>query len=240
MLRFFTTTTQFICINIVGMERMIFFGFYELANFTLYLTMLFGLKLFFQRNMPKDYNVILLYQIGTSLLLIYSDFVYFNLFFSKRTLNTVQLFFPIFHFFLLGTFVKKSFKKLFYKQPGDFIFYLFLTLLIFLFFIDQKKLQYYSAAISNFGLLVLCFFYYFSYIVSKVEFLNSKSYSFATVTGIFLSAGISIPIYLFSNIFNRADYPELFYSISIIAPVTSIILYFSFFKSQLCLTQKNI
>jgi hypothetical protein len=239
-LRFFTTGTQIICINIVGMERMVFFGFYELANFTLYVTMLFGLKLFFQRNIPKDYNVILLYQIGTSFVLIYSDFVYFNLFFSKRTFDTVQLFFPIFHFFLLGIFVRKSSKKSSNKQYGDFIFYLFLTLLFFLFFIDQKKLQYYSAAISNFGLLVLCFFYYFSYVVSKVEILNYKSYSFTIVTGIFLGSGISIPIYLFSNIFSRVDYPELFYSISIIAPVTSIILYFSFFKSLLCLTQKNI
>ena len=219
---------------------MIFFGFYELANFTLYLTMLFGLKLFFQKNTPKDYNVILIYQIGTSLMLIYSDLVFFKLFFTKGTLNVVQLFFPFFHFFLLGTFVKKSSKKIIYKKYGNIIFYLFLILLFFLFFIDQKKLQYYSAAISNFGLLVLCFIYYFSNIASKDEFLDYKSYSFATVTGIFLSSGISIPIYLFSNIFNRVDYPELFYSISIIAPITSIILYFSFFKSLLCLTQKNI
>ncbi len=222
------------------MERTIFLFLYELTNLVLYLTLFMAIKLIIEKKISKNFSYLFVYLIVTTLLVVYSDLIFFKCISSIIFLKKIKLFFPSFHFIILGLFVCKWFKNRIYKNHGNIIIYFFTFLLFVGFLLDLKKYSYYSVAISNLGLIILCSFYYYSHVITKVEALNYNSFSFISISGIFISSGASLPVYLFTNIIDKSLSEELFFSISIIAPLSSLILYLFFFKSFLCLKHQKI
>jgi len=221
------------------MERKIFLIVYQTANIFLYVSVFWHLYKKQKNIIPKVFNNILIYQVITSFFLIAADLVYFKILDSSLTLNKVQLFFPLFHFYFLSSFIKQNFSDAKNRHTTNFIFFATIILLISFLIIDSDEYNYYTATVSNVGLICLVLVYYKNLLSGKLDITINKSATFYLNTGIFISSGFSIPIYLFGKLLESRLNSGVFYFISILAPVSSIILYLFIIKSISCLNQKT-
>jgi hypothetical protein len=220
------------------MERIIFLIVYQTANILLYVSVFWHIHKKRKYIIPKAFNGVLIYQVVTSLMLIISDLVYFKFVDNLIALNKAQLFFPLFHFFFLSSFVIKSSSESRNKLFTNCVFFATILLLIVITIVDSDKFNYYTITVSNVGLIILVLIYYNNLFYGKKDITLNKSASFFLNTGVFISSGFSLPIYLFGKILESRLSSGTFYFVSILAPVSSIILYLFIIKSISCLNQK--
>ena len=105
--------------------------------------------------------------------------------------------------------------------------------------IDIKNETYYSATISNFGMILFSLFFYFDLINNKHDDLIDKNPTIYIINGVFFGAGFLVPILIFGNHLKEILDINTYNCIAILAPTGTIIMNLFFFKSILCIRQKK-
>ena len=144
-----------------------------------------------------------------------------------------ELIFSIIHFSLLALFILKQIKNL--TSNFYWIYFLILLILVGVNFFDLMNGSYYSASISNVGLIIFCLIYFLDLLKDNSGIVLKNDPLFLIITGIFLGSGTLTPILLFGNHLKEIIDPDTFFWVALLSPVSSIIMYSLFLKSFLCI-----
>ena len=144
-----------------------------------------------------------------------------------------ELIFSIIHFSLLALFILKQIKNL--TSNFYWIYFLILLILVGVNFFDLMNGSYYSASISNVGLIIFCLIYFLDLLKDNSGIVLKNDPLFLIITGIFLGSGTLTPILLFGNHLKEIIDPDTFFWVALLSPISSIIMYSLFLKSFLCI-----
>ena len=215
------------------MSEIVFNIVYELADFLLLILLISS---FFVINRNHSIKYFLIFQ--TYIILCSADNLalellrYYN-YLEKVNWIIFQLLLSTIHFGLLSFFLLKQLNKR--SSYVNFLFIFILSLLIIFNFLDYKNSNYYSATISNIGLIIFCLFYYVDILKGNLDIDLKSNPMFLIASGLFLGSGLSTPILLFGNHLRVILDHNTYYWVAILSPVSSIIMYSIFLKSFLCI-----
>ena len=219
------------------MSELVFNIVYELANLLILLNFILSLSVFKKRQLQSKFRIFQTYLFFALIEVGFVDLIrltklslYINWFYPSIVFTT-------FHFSILSFFIYKDFKKKLIIHKV--IFLLILFLLIIMNFIDVKNETYYSATISNFGMILFSLFFYLDLIKNKHDDLVEKEPTIYIINGIFFGAGFLVPILIFGNHLREILDPNIYYWIAILSPTGSIIMNLFFLKSILCIRQNT-
>ena len=143
--------------------------------------------------------------------------------------------FSIIHTFLIMYLIKLEFLKLRKISNLNRLFSITIALQSIFCLYDLYANTYYSATYSNLIILITLISYYIIYFKSSLVINNYKNKSgLLLLKGIFLSTSFITPIILFGKYAKSIFFGETYYAISLTGPISSIILYYYFFKTLLC------
>ncbi len=144
----------------------------------------------------------------------------------------------IFHFVFLNVFIYRVLKNAVIKRLFIFIFSLFLFVILYILLktlVDKNS--YVVNTITNFFLVVSCFFYYYDFFESvPVKKLFYES-SFWVVGGIFICMTVTVPLNAIRGFFPRESSDEINLYMGAIASFSYGIMHLSFVKAYLCSTK---
>ena len=219
------------------MSELVFNIVYELANILILLNFIFS-KFFFRKiNIEKKFLVFQAYLFFALFEVAFVDIVrltslsyYVNWFYPSIIFTTI-------HFALLSYFMFMEIKMKLRLYIVSF--FLFLFLLVIMNVVDIKNETYYSATISNFGMILFSLFFYFDLIKNKHDDFIDKNPAIYIINGVFFGAGFLVPILIFGNHLREILDINTYNWIAILAPTGTIVMNLFFFKSILCIRQKT-
>ena len=141
----------------------------------------------------------------------------------------------IIHFAFLTFFISKFLAN---KKLSNIVFFIFIVLLLmillFLFTNDLSQQQSKAFAVSNFGLVIFCFFYYYQLFESMPRINLLSEPSFWIVNGIFFSMCATIPVLLLRSFLTDTISADFYSIVVAIIPFSYGIMHLFFIKAYLC------
>lgn len=215
------------------MSELVFNIVYSLADLLLLILLISS---FFVVNKPhsiKQFSIFQIYLILCSIDNSVLEILRFYNCLGKFNWIIFELIFSSVHYCLLSLFLIKQLKR----NP-KYLNFIYVSIFIFLIvfnFIDYKNSTYYSASISNIGLIIFCVIYYLDLLHGDFDINLRRDPMFLIASGLFLGSGSLTPILLFGNHLWFLLDSETYYWLAILSPTSSIIMYFVFFRSFLCI-----
>ena len=220
------------------MSEIIFDIIYQLANVALLICLIFSFYISKRKYKSRSYRIIHWYLVIALFNNVIIDVVRF---FIPMYLNYSFFFlllFSTFHFSILTFYIIILLNK---KSLLISIFYfLIISVLFYYNYYDIQNSTYYSATISNIGLIFFSLIYYFDLIKYSSKLDLKVQPSFFVISGIFFSSALMLPILLFGGYLHLILNSNLFYLLAILAPISSISMYIFFIKSFLCIRRIKV
>jgi hypothetical protein len=219
------------------MGKAIFFSIYHLANALLFLSFLLFLFNFFKFKEEKNYKILTIYLLISVLAVSFFELKRNNLISMVDDYTIFKLLYNYLHFLIFYIIISQECQFSILKYS---LAILILTIAyIFMSFYDYHFKTIYSTSITNIALILTCILYYY-YLLVKLPLKELKhDETFLIIKGVFLSSGLLMPIYLFSDQISHLITADTFYFVAIIAPISSLILYSYFIKSFICLMKRK-
>ena len=215
------------------MSEIVFNIVYELADFLLLVLLISSFFVINKYHSIKYFLIFHIYIILCSADNLALELLRYYNYLEKVNFLIFQLLFSTLHFGLLSFFLIKQLNKR--SSYVNFTYIFILSLLIIFNFLDYKNSHYYSATISNIGLIIFCLFYYIDILKGNLDIDLKSNPMFLIASGLFLGSGLSTPILLFGNHLSVILDHDTFYWVAIFSPVSSIVMYSIFLKSFLCI-----
>lgn len=219
------------------MSEIVFNIVYELANILILLNLILSLSVFKKKQLQSKIRIFQIYLFFAFIEVGFVDLIRFTKLSLYINWFYPSIVFTTFHFSILSFFIYTVLKKK--LKIYKVIFLLILSLLITMNFIDIKNETYYSATISNFGMILFSLFFYLDLIKNKHDELVEKDPTIYIINGIFFGAGFLVPILIFGNHLREILDPNIYYWIAILSPMGTIIMNLFFLKSILCIRQNT-
>lgn len=190
------------------------------------------LKLF-KNGKQAGYIILIIYTSISVFIYIIQELLSAGIFEKNMFTWFLVLLFVVIHTLLLSLY------QVIYVFQKKFIFQIIfiaglITLIIFTLF-DFLNNNYYCVTFSNLFLIGMSLFSYKEFLKIKEPIALNKNHSFIVVNGIFYSSCLSLPIYIFGNLIRGSISSNAYYYVSIVSPLSSIILYYMIIRSVLCI-----
>lgn len=154
---------------------------------------------------------------------------------SNLTYGIVNNSLLLFHFIFLTAFIYQVLPNKFISKIFFIIQAFFLLIIIYSFFTnDLTKHQPTTFAVSNFGLVIFCFFYYYQLFESMPRINLLSEPSFWIVNGIFFSMCATIPVLLLRSFLTDTISADFYSIVVAIIPFSYGIMHLFFIKAYLC------
>lgn len=214
------------------MVNIVFNIFFELANLLLVISLLLTFIKFFKNKLPNNFAFLLLYLVISSVEYLIFELNRFSILIFFDNQKLVDLFFALIHFLLLAFFILTEIKMK-RKIILYFLYYSIGSIILVLIYFDFIKSSYYSVTVSNLGLIIFSTLYFNSLMRTEHNNYIGQSSSFYIISGLFLGTSMLLPIILFGLYLKSILNPDAFLLISILAPISSILMYSFFIKALL-------
>jgi hypothetical protein len=215
------------------MSKVVFNIVYSFADVFLLILLIFSFFVHNKSHSIKHFLIFHIYLILCSIDNLALEILRFYDYLGKVNWMIFELIFSFFHFGLFSLFLIKQLKR-----KAIYVFYLYVLILTFLtvvIFIDYKNSNYYSASISNIGLIIFCVIYYLDLLNGNLHVDLKSDPMFLITTGLFLGSGTLTPILLFGNHLRQILDNDTYYWVAILSPISSIVMYCIFLRSFLCI-----
>jgi hypothetical protein len=212
----------------------LFFSLYWLANISILILSFLSTKLIFNKKRSDFLHFFYLYPLIGTIHIVCFELNRFDVFMSYPSYLTTFIF-SFFHFSffsLLLISITGGIKK----NPIIFLIFLFFSLIVLIsIYFDTLYHKYFTPSVGNLGLTIISAYYFVNLFKEKSVINLYKDPGFYIATGLFFSSIVMIPILLFFDYFRSHFGTNIFYLISSIAPISSLLLYGFLIKAVLCI-----
>lgn len=217
----------------------LFFSLYWLSNISILILSVLSTKLICSKKRSDFLHFFYLYPLIGSIHIMCFELNRFGIFMSYSSYLTTFIFsFFHFSFFSLLLISIIGGKK---KNPIIFIIYVSFSIMVLIsIYFDTLYHKYFTPSVVNLGLTIISGYYFINLFKEKSVINLYKDPGFYISTGIFLSSIIMIPILLFFDYFRSHFSSNIFYLISSIAPISSLLLYGFLIKAVLCIRTQQL